>query len=122
MSLASALRQILDELQLKYVIHNEVLLITSPQKAESDDFMVTKAYPVQDLLQIAADGTVDLMPLRDLLQNTVATKSWIDNGGNGTISDIVVGNRVLLGQVLCRRRRFTRSWSRRWKCSAKRVG
>jgi uncharacterized protein YfaS (alpha-2-macroglobulin family)/tetratricopeptide (TPR) repeat protein len=95
-SLRSALQQMLDELQLKYVIHNEVLLITSPQKAESDEFMVTKAYPVQDLVLPSSDGTVDVKPLEDLLQNTVATKSWIDNGGNGTISEIVVGNRVLL--------------------------
>ena len=44
-SLRSALRLMLDELQLKWVIHNEVLLITSPTKAESDEYMVTKAYP-----------------------------------------------------------------------------
>ena len=49
-SLRSALRLLLDELQLKYVIHNEVLLITSPQKAESDEFMTTKVYPVSDLV------------------------------------------------------------------------
>ena len=33
-SLRSGLKLLLDELQLKYVIHNEVLLITSPEKAE----------------------------------------------------------------------------------------
>jgi hypothetical protein len=37
-------------LQLKYVIHNEVLLITTPEKAESDDYMTTKVYPVADLV------------------------------------------------------------------------
>ena len=36
-SLRSALKLLLDELQLKYVIHNEVLLITSPTKAESEE-------------------------------------------------------------------------------------
>ncbi len=50
MSLRSALKLLLDDLQLKYVIHNEVLLITSPTKAESDEFMETKAYPVTDLV------------------------------------------------------------------------
>jgi hypothetical protein len=49
-SLRSALKLLLDELQLKYVIHNEVLLITSPSKAESDDYMSTKVYPVADLV------------------------------------------------------------------------
>ena len=29
--------------------------------------------------------------LMDLIQNTVATKSWIDNGGNGTISEFPTG-------------------------------
>ena len=36
-SLRSALKLMLDELQLKYVIHNEVLLITTPEKAESEE-------------------------------------------------------------------------------------
>src|SRR5208282_2922779 len=49
-SLRSALKLLLDDLQLKYVIHNEVLLITSPTKAESDEFMSTKVYPVADLV------------------------------------------------------------------------
>ena len=38
-SLGSALKLLLDELQLKYVIHNEVLLITTREKAESDEYM-----------------------------------------------------------------------------------
>ncbi len=33
----------------------------------------------------------DFKPLMDLIQNTVATKSWIDNGGNGTISEFPTG-------------------------------
>ena len=49
-SLRSALRLMLDELQLKYVVHNGVLLITSPTKAESDEFMPTRAYAVEDLV------------------------------------------------------------------------
>ncbi len=95
-SLRSALRLLLDELQLKYVIHNEVLLITSVSKAESDEFMVTKAYPVQDLVLPERDGAVDTQSLTDLLMNTVETKTWSENGGNGTISNIIVGKRVLL--------------------------
>ena len=44
------MKLLLDELQLKYVVHNEVLLITSPAKAESDEYMTTKVYPVADLV------------------------------------------------------------------------
>ena len=49
-SLRSALKLLLDELQLKYVVHNEVLLITTPAKAESDEYMTTKVYPVADMV------------------------------------------------------------------------
>ena len=37
--LRSALEIILDELQLKWVISHNVLMITSPTKAESDEYM-----------------------------------------------------------------------------------
>ncbi len=151
-SLQSALQIMLDELQLKWTIHNEVLMITSPQKAESDEYMYTKVYDVADLVipiqdaalafnpltepgSVVSDPTespvgqpivptfgstgpnpvvavpmpgtyvwrgsvgssrprdamangADFKPLMDLIQNTVATKSWIDNGGNGTISEV----------------------------------
>jgi hypothetical protein len=49
-SLRSALKLLLDDLKLKYVIHNEVLLITTPEKAESEEYMTTKVYPVADLV------------------------------------------------------------------------
>ena len=52
-SLRSALKMVLDEMGLKYVIHNGALLITSPTKAESDDYMTTKAYPVADRSPVA---------------------------------------------------------------------
>ena len=49
-SLRSALKLLLDELQLKHVVHNEVLLITSQARAESEEFLVTKVYPVAELV------------------------------------------------------------------------
>ena len=54
-SLRSALKLLLDEMGLKYVIHNEVLLITSPTKAESEEFLITKFYDVSDLLFSVSD-------------------------------------------------------------------
>jgi len=47
-SLKSALRLMLRELQLTYIIQNEVLLITTPE--EADARLVTKVYPVADLV------------------------------------------------------------------------
>ena len=49
-SLKSALNLILGELDLDYVVDNEVLLITTKEEAESPDRMTTKVYPVADLV------------------------------------------------------------------------
>jgi hypothetical protein len=47
-TLRSALRLLLGELDLTYVVKNEVLLITT--KAEAEALLVTKVYPVGDLV------------------------------------------------------------------------
>ena len=95
-SLRSALKLVLDEVQLKYVVHHGVLLITSTAKAESDEFMQTRCYPVEDLVLPEDDGCVNFTSLDELLTATVATKSWTDNGGTGTLFGFVAGNRPLL--------------------------
>jgi uncharacterized membrane protein YgcG len=54
-TLRSALRLMLRELDLTYMIRDEVLMITTPEEAETQ--LVTKVYPVADLvLPIAAGG------------------------------------------------------------------
>ena len=47
-TLRSALRLILKDLELTYVVRNEVLQITTPEDAESE--LITKVYPVGDLV------------------------------------------------------------------------
>jgi hypothetical protein len=47
-SLRSALKRMLKNLELTYIIEDEVLLITTPEEAEAK--MVTKVYPVGDLV------------------------------------------------------------------------
>ena len=47
-TLRSALRLMLNELELTYIIKDEVLQITTPDKAESQ--LITKVYPVGDLV------------------------------------------------------------------------
>ena len=160
--LRSALEIILDGQQLKWTIHHDVLMITTPTKAESDEFMDTKCYDVTDLLvapnefglanpisrlpedcresapwessgicystipvvgmsngvgaqsgsaQVATDtppeilarvragragaatygGAIAFHPanfdvLENLITTTIATKTWQENGGTGTIS------------------------------------
>jgi hypothetical protein len=48
-SLRSALRLFLDDLGLKFVVHDEVLLITSPPKADNE-FLTTRTYPLGDVV------------------------------------------------------------------------
>jgi hypothetical protein len=83
-------------MKLKYVVHNGVLLITTPEKAESDEYMETRFLPVEDLLLADGDGSVSVQALVDLLTNAVEPKSWTDNGGCGTVSVFFAGNRALL--------------------------
>jgi len=95
-SLRSALKLLLEDSKLTYVVHNAVLLITTPEKASSDDYMQTRVFPVTDLVVAERDGAVNLQPLENMLTNTVSTKSWVDNGGTGTISHMIVANCVVL--------------------------
>ncbi len=39
----------------------------------------------------AANNGADFQPLKDLITNTIATKTWVDNGGTGTLSDFPTG-------------------------------
>jgi hypothetical protein len=94
-SLRSALKVMLDELQFTYVIRNGVLLITTPTKAKTDEFLETRVYPVADLvLQDHRGGALDLQPLKDVLNTTIVAKTY--DGPGGCIAGIVVGNRPLL--------------------------
>jgi hypothetical protein len=155
-SLRSALEIVLDKLELKWTIHHEVLMITSPARAESDDLMYTKIYDVTDLVvpipananctnpltvpdNVVSDPTAattgqpmfapsvaftglppwpmpttythhgsvgrmdlafasqssDFQPLMDTITTTLSQKSWIENGGSGTISNLPPGNLVV---------------------------
>jgi hypothetical protein len=74
--------------KLTYVIHNEVLLITTQDKAETEEYMETKVYDVADLVT-CQDSTgklwEDYETLSDVIQDIVCTRSWSDNGGTGTV-------------------------------------
>jgi hypothetical protein len=75
-----------------------VLLITTPEKAESEDYMQTRVYVVDDLVMPGGEhGEQPLFqPLMDLLTTNVVTKTWADNGGTGTLSPMLVGNHYAL--------------------------
>jgi hypothetical protein len=76
-SLRSAMRLMLKQLGLTYVIANEVLMITAPEEAEAE--LTTCVYDVRDLL----DGDVDKAgkALIDAVASCVATQTWAAHGG-----------------------------------------
>ena len=75
-SLKSALRLMLKQHQLTYVIQNEVLTITTPEQAETN--LVTCVYDVRDLPSGSGDN---IQPLIDAITSCVASESWASNGG-----------------------------------------
>ena len=78
-SLRSALRLMLRELELTYVLRDEVLQITTPDAGCAET--TTRLYPVADLLPPNGEGDV----LVDLIKTMVAPNSWSDSGGPGAI-------------------------------------
>jgi hypothetical protein len=60
-TLRSALRILLSELELTYMVKDEVLQITTPEDAESPDNMVTKVYNVGDLVVPIMSGGMGAM-------------------------------------------------------------
>ncbi|MDP6557309.1 MAG: hypothetical protein QGG71_21760 [Pirellulaceae bacterium] len=79
-SLRSALRLMLNELDLTYLIENEVLQITTPEEAEAN--LQSRLYSVSTLLPANGDGDY----LVKLITKHVAPDSWDEVGGPGAIS------------------------------------
>jgi hypothetical protein len=76
-SLASALRLMLKQLQLVSIIQDEVLLITTPEQAESR--LSTCVYNVRDFIDDTNSESMD--DLIDTIVSTIETGSWAENGG-----------------------------------------
>ncbi len=96
-TLKSALRLMLRELDLTYVIHNEVLMITTPEEAECQ--LITRAYSVGDLIRYRDEKErqwVDFDTLIELTTSTVAPATWVDAGGSGSIDGTSMNESDLL--------------------------
>jgi hypothetical protein len=85
-SVEAALQLILENFDLTFVVQDEVLKITSKEKA--DEILTTKVYAVGDLLDRGPrrnynDGLIET------ITSTIQPDSWDDNGGPGSISRVV---------------------------------
>ena len=93
-SMGSALTLMLRELELTYLIENEVLSITTIEAAQTR--LTTKVYPVTDLLTRSdrPDGgdPADFDTMIELITATVAPETWDEAGGPGSIRGVALRN------------------------------
>ncbi len=97
--LERALNLILDDLSLTWTIHNDVLFITSPQRANSEQFLDTRVYDVADLV-VYQDRRVhrvdDYKALIATITSTSRPSCWSENGGSGSIHGASLGTAKVL--------------------------
>jgi hypothetical protein len=87
-------------MDLTYVMQDEVLLITTPEEAETQ--LLTKAYPVADLvLPVGQTGAVnaDFDSLIELITSTVQPTAWDEVGGPGSIAAFDTNMSLVLSQT-----------------------
>jgi hypothetical protein len=85
--LVSILERGLSDVELTFAIRDHVILITTPEEAESQ--LVTRIYPVRDLVYgPVSDGDYD--SLIEVITTTISPQSWDEVGGPGSIG--VFGN------------------------------
>jgi hypothetical protein len=87
-SLRSALDLMLRDVGLFYTVKDEVLLITTPDRADS--LFVTRMYPVGDMIRAPGQSNkedADYDSLIDLIESSIQPDSWQDSGaGQGSIA------------------------------------
>jgi hypothetical protein len=97
-TMRTALRKVLQDNGLTFVIKDEVIYVTTAKKAR--DMMVTRVYPIGDLVTLGffADGTKFLPGVTmqaeadsakfiiDMIRDSIDPMSWQGNGGSGTVT------------------------------------
>lgn len=101
-SCKTALQLLLDERNLAYVIRHEVLFVTT--KAEAESLLITRAYPVFDLVTAPPDSpasrrALDFTSLIDNITTTIAPTTWDDVGGPGTIQSFTNSGALVISQT-----------------------
>lgn len=94
-SLHSTLQLALGKLQLAAVVQNEVLLITTKEKAST--LLVVRTYPVGDLIQ--SRDQKNYSQLIQTITNTVKPTSWEDGGGEGRIEPFSNASSIVIAQT-----------------------
>lgn len=106
-SLRSALRLVLGQLDLTYVVRNEVLMLTT--RTEAENMLVLKMYPVRDLVSAESEfrppsarreaQTRDFDSLIELITATIAPTTWDEVGGPGSITEFAHSQALAFSQT-----------------------
>jgi hypothetical protein len=99
-TLRSALDLILRERSLTFVVQDEMLLITTPEDAETK--LATVIYPVGDLVQYRdpSGGTMsDFDSLIELINSTIAPEAWSSVGGPGSVEAFPTNLSLVISQT-----------------------
>jgi hypothetical protein len=99
----AALKLLLDELDLAYLVRDEVLVITS--KSEAENTLTTKVYPVFDLVvrpsnAMANGPALDFESLINNLTSNIAPTTWDEVGGPGAIKSYTNSAALVISQTL----------------------
>lgn len=99
-----ALTRMLSELELTYVIRNEVMQITTPQCCERT--LDICLYPVRDLVEIGDDSSIepvsgryDFDSLTGMIQSIIAPDTWDTVGGAGSITPLLPVPTIVIAQT-----------------------
>ncbi len=96
--LRSALNLMLGDLELTWIIANEVMVITTPEEAETH--LTTRVYDVGPLVTVQ-DGMTgqrwqDFDSLIKAIKSTIAVETWEQFGGPGSIAELEYRGAVVL--------------------------
>jgi hypothetical protein len=100
--LGAILNHVLDELELSFTIRHNLIVVRTPEDAEST--LTTRIYPVRDLVaySTAADKhgyEEDYDSLIELITTTIAPQSWDEVGGPGAIMEFPNSSALVISQT-----------------------
>ena len=96
-TLKSALRHVLRNLDLTYVLVSEVLLITTPDESSQSPTIVV--YPIADILEYDDENHADFDSIIDAIVNNVEPMTWNALGGAGSLHEIPQRGAILCSQT-----------------------
>ena len=99
-SLRSALKLILEDLGLSYMIKGEALIVTTIEDTQYAENLQIKVYLVKDLVTTTASEPpkLDFDPLIELITSSIEPDSWEDVGGPGSISGFENASSLVIRQ------------------------